>query len=186
MQDLFSQSQVRLRPLIEESGAKFVVPAQWPVSCGYAPWVEGIWVQYISNALKYGGSPPHITVGATDNGNGTHTYFVQDAGPGIAVEKQQNLFEEFSRLEHARSGNGLGLSIVRRITTRLHGDAGVESEPGRGSRFYFTLPAALSADEREFSVSDSPDGNPRLSSAVEPDQRIPRTSTQGRGTLTDR
>jgi signal transduction histidine kinase len=68
---------------------------------------------------------------------------VRDNGPGLAPADQVSLFTPFTRLDQARTkGHGLGLSIVRRIVEKLGGQAGVESQSGQGSTFFFTLPAA--------------------------------------------
>jgi two-component system, sensor histidine kinase and response regulator len=68
-------------------------------------------------------------------------FWVADNGVGLTPEQQQQLFTPFERLHNVRAdGHGLGLSIVRRILEKLGGEAGVESVPGEGSRFYFTLP----------------------------------------------
>ena len=73
-------------------------------------------------------------------------FSVRDHGPGLTLEQQQRLFAPFERLGQARvKGHGLGLSIVRRIADKLGGQVGVDSQPGQGSTFYFTLPAANSA-----------------------------------------
>jgi len=70
-------------------------------------------------------------------------FWVRDNGPGLSREAQMALFTPFTRLEqvHAK-GYGLGLSIVQRVVERLGGEVGVESELGRGSKFFFTLPVA--------------------------------------------
>lgn len=108
---------------------------------GYSAWVEEIWMNYLSNALKYGGSPPSICIGSRTEGQ-INRYWVQDNGEGVPVEKQKTLFVKFNRLEHhlRAEGHGLGLSIVERIVTRLGGNVGLTSELGKGSCFYFTLP----------------------------------------------
>jgi signal transduction histidine kinase len=128
------------------------------MAVGYGPWVEEVLVNYVSNALKYGGRPdeaipPAIEFGydlswpepgqARDHDSaGSHVRFwVRDNGPGLSKEAQAGLFAEFSRMATSRvEGHGLGLSIVRRIVERLGGEAGVESAPGQGSTFWFTLP----------------------------------------------
>jgi len=70
-------------------------------------------------------------------------FWVRDNGPGIAPDDQARLFAPFTRLDQARAeGHGLGLSIVRRIVEKLNGQVGLESELGRGSLFFFTLPGA--------------------------------------------
>ena len=110
---------------------------------GYAPWVEEIWVNYLSNGLKYGGSPPYLELGAALQPDGFVKFWVTDNGNGIPLEDQARLFAEFVRLEVARvEGHGLGLSIVRRITDKLGGTVGMDSQLGEGSTFYFTLPAS--------------------------------------------
>ena len=75
-------------------------------------------------------------------------FWVRDNGPGLTPEEQARLFAPFERLHRGRAeGHGLGLSIVRRIVEKLGGQAGVESEPGQGSLFFFTLPAAPPGNE---------------------------------------
>lgn len=76
--------------------------------------------------------------------NGQVRFWVRDNGDGIAPQDQRRLFTPFTRLDQVRArGHGLGLAIARRIVEKLGGQVGVESEgvPGRGSMFYFTLPA---------------------------------------------
>ena len=137
-----AEAQQRLVHLIEEKQAEIILPDMWPVSRGYAPWVEEVWVNYISNALKYGGQPPRIELGATVQDDGLVRYWVRDNGPGISPAEQERLFAPFTQLNSVRAGgHGLGLSIVRRIVEKLNGKVGVESESGKGSTFWFALPA---------------------------------------------
>jgi signal transduction histidine kinase len=70
-------------------------------------------------------------------------FWVHDNGAGLSADEQRQLFTPFTRLHtHRREGHGLGLAIVQQIVNRLGGTAGVQSEPGYGSTFYFTLPIA--------------------------------------------
>ena len=141
----------RLQPFIQERRAQveLVDEAAWPVTLGYAPWLIQVWDNYISNAIKYGGRPPLVRIGADLAGPANPSgvkmvrFWVQDNGPGLSAEAQAAVFEPFVRLAQARAqGHGLGLPIVRRVVEKLGGQAGVESRPGQGSRFYFTLPLA--------------------------------------------
>jgi two-component system sensor histidine kinase/response regulator len=112
------------------------------VALGYGPWIEEVWANYLSNAMKYGGRPPRLELSA-DTMDGKVRFRVRDNGPGLTPEQQARLFTPFTRLHQARAtGQGLGLSIVRRIMEKLGGEAWVESEPGKGSTFGFTLPRA--------------------------------------------
>jgi len=132
----------RLELLVEQSNATVVLPETWPPALGYQPWVEEIWANYISNAIKYGGTPPHIELGADVVPVGQARFWVKDNGRGLTSAEQERLFEQFERLDSTHTeGHGLGLSVVRRIADRLGGHVGVESAVGEGSKFYFTLPA---------------------------------------------
>jgi len=128
---------------IQALDAEVVVPVAWPLAVGYAPWVESVWANYVTNALKYGGRPPRVELGGEVEPGGMARFWVKDNGRGLTAAEQQQLFTEFSRLGVThKPGHGLGLTIVRRIVRRLGGEAGVESSAGEGSRFWFTLPLA--------------------------------------------
>jgi PAS domain S-box-containing protein len=143
MEDIVEQSLFQNNRLIEIKTAEITLPESWPVALGYAPWVEEVWTNYLSNGLKYGGSPPQLTLGADVQADGQIRFWVRDNGPGIPESLQPRLFREFSRLDDESDlGHGLGLSIAKRIITRLGGTVGVESKTGGGCTFYFTLPPA--------------------------------------------
>ncbi|NJN93583.1 MAG: hypothetical protein HC875_05545 [Anaerolineales bacterium] len=137
----------RLASMTEEYQAEITLPESWPVALGYGPWIEEVWANYISNAMKYGGRPPHLELGATVENSADFTspavrFWVRDNGPGLTPDEQAKLFAQFTRLHQVRAkGQGLGLSIVRRIINKLDGKTGVESQVGQGSVFSFTLPA---------------------------------------------
>ncbi len=141
----------RMSYLITERHAEIHTPdGNWPIAQGYAPWVEEVWVNYLSNALKYGGTPPQIALGATVQPDGMVRFWVRDNGPGIVPEDQARIFEQFTRLHKIRaSGYGMGLSIVKRIVEKLGGSVGVDSAPGEGSTFYFTLPPMPREDDAQ-------------------------------------
>ncbi len=143
MVEIVEEAQYRLVDLIQETQAQISLPKSWPVALGYGPWVEEVWENYLSNALKYGGTPPVLTLGATETDEGMVRFWVRDQGPGLSVVQQEQLFTPFTKLNQVRlTGHGLGLSIVRRIMDKLKGDVGVESTPGEGSLFWFSLPKA--------------------------------------------
>lgn len=142
MERIVQELPPRLQSLITSYGATLVVPDHWPAALGYGPWVEEVWVNYVSNAIKYGGSHPTVTLGANQAVGGMVRFWVCDNGPGLDARQQARLFTPFTRLhQHQAPGHGLGLSIVQRIVSRLGGEVGVVSAPGQGSTFFFTLPA---------------------------------------------
>lgn len=144
MAAVIAEARDRVAHLIQQSRAEVEQPAEWPAVLGHGPWIAEIWTNYLSNAVKYGGQPPSIRLGAEPVPARTCVRFwVQDNGAGLTPEQQAALFQPFSRVTETRvKGHGLGLSIVRRIAEKLAGRAGVESQPGAGSRFWFELPAA--------------------------------------------
>jgi PAS domain S-box-containing protein len=144
MAHVVGEALSRLSEAIAESHAEVRVPSTWPVARGYAPWVEEVWFNYISNAIKYGGQPPRVELGADfpPDAPGMVRFWVRDNGPGLTPEEQSRLFTPFTQARHTGKGYGLGLSIVKRIVEKLGGEVSVESQPGQGSTFFFTLPAA--------------------------------------------
>ncbi|HNT26374.1 MAG TPA: hybrid sensor histidine kinase/response regulator [Anaerolineales bacterium] len=146
MSRIVHEVQERLGALIQEYHPQIILPAAWPTAYGYAPWIEEVWANYISNAMKYGGQPPRLELGAEAsnglNGKAMVRFWVRDNGPGLSPEQQAKLFTPFTRIHVTRAkGHGLGLSIVQRIVEKFGGEVGVVSQPGEGSTFYFTLPA---------------------------------------------
>ncbi|NDJ77948.1 MAG: tetratricopeptide repeat protein [Chloroflexi bacterium] len=150
MAPLIRDVRRRLANLIDAYQADMKEPARWPLARGYAPWIEEVWSNYLSNALKYGGRPPVIELGADAQADGMVRFWVRDNGPGLSPEEQAQLFVPFTRLSQAQvEGHGLGLSIVQRIIEKLGGQVGIESTPGAGSIFSFTLPAASRSEKAD-------------------------------------
>ena len=99
-----------------------------------------------SNALKYAPAGSAVTFGAEPDPRGVRLW-VRDQGPGIPARHHQHIFEKFGILEQAPGGNpipasGLGLAFCKLAVESQGGAIGVISEPGKGSTFWFTLPAA--------------------------------------------
>lgn len=106
--------------------------------------LEQVLINLLDNAVKYSGAGGKVTVWAAAEGGLTRV-FVRDTGIGIPVKDLPRLFERFYRVDEARSrdsgGTGLGLSIVKHIVHAQGGTVQVESVPGEGSVFSFTVPS---------------------------------------------
>jgi signal transduction histidine kinase len=132
----------RLEHMVESYRPEIILPPQWQVGLGYGPWIEEVWANYMTNALKYGPEKPILQFGSDVLPDGLVRFWLKDNGQGIAPEHVQKLFIPFSRVNQNRvEGQGLGLSIVQRIVEKLDGKVGVESVLNEGSRFWFALPA---------------------------------------------
>ena len=96
-------------------------------------------INLISNALKFT-QEGEITFGFELNSNSEIIGFVKDTGKGIPPEKQNLIFERFTKLDKFTQGTGLGLAIVKTIIDNMNGEIWLESEFGKGSCFYFKIP----------------------------------------------
>lgn len=142
MLSIVNNAMLRLRPECLKYETKIVLSENLPVALGHAPWVEEVWYNYISNAVKYGGTPAKIEIGGEQKKNGCAQFWVKDNGSGLTDDEQSCLFTAYGLRKRESSGHGLGLSIVKRIVEKLNGNVGVQSQVNEGSIFSFTLPSA--------------------------------------------
>jgi NtrC-family two-component system sensor histidine kinase KinB len=106
--------------------------------------IDQVFANFISNAVKHSSPGSAIILSARRDGATTVRFAVRDEGPGIPRELQRRIFDKFFRVsESGDEGAGLGLSIAREIVLAHGGNIGVESTDGKGSEFFFTLPALL-------------------------------------------
>lgn len=96
---------------------------------------------FIDNALKFTVSG-EVRFGCARKDDRTVRFYVSDTGTGIAEQEQGKIFGRFVKLDHYLPGSGLGLALSQLIVEKLGGTIGVESHPGEGSTFWFTLPVA--------------------------------------------
>ena len=131
-----------LRVQIDERDAE-IVADPLPSVRGDEDQFRQLFQNLVSNALAYADGPPRIRV-AADRRDGDWQISVRDNGIGIEPAAQERIFEIFQRLHAAdeREGSGIGLALCRRIVERHGGEIWVDSEPGAGSTFSFTLPRA--------------------------------------------
>lgn len=107
-----------------------------------------VFANLVGNALKFTPAEGKVTVGASRSGPGEIRFFVADTGLGISETELPHLFDPFWRSpSHGARGSGLGLSISQRIVEAHGGRIGVESAPGQGSVFSFTLPTESGGEE---------------------------------------
>ncbi len=104
--------------------------------------LQQVFQNLITNALKYRREePPEIHISAVRQGTAWR-FAVRDNGIGIDPEYKEKIFGVFKRLHRNYSGTGIGLAICQRVVERYGGRIWVESSPGRGATFFFTVPEA--------------------------------------------
>jgi PAS domain S-box-containing protein len=151
---------VNLKVAIDASGAE-VTSGFLPRVCLHEFQLEQLFQNIIGNAIHYRSeAAPRIHIEAEPDGDAWR-FSIQDNGIGIADEYKGKIFGIFKRLHTAADypGTGMGLAICQRIVERVGGSIWVESQLGRGSTFFFTLPAAKrnSVDYERAGSTDSPD-----------------------------
>jgi signal transduction histidine kinase len=152
LQTAIQEALTLLETEIRSKRAEITVEPALPNVTGHPATVVLIVNNFLSNALKFVASDafPHIRIwaekkecGETGDAKkaGMVRLWVEDNGIGIRAEDLPKLFGVFQRLHGKQSypGTGLGLAIVRRAAERMGGQVGVDSEPGRGSRFWLEL-----------------------------------------------
>ena len=141
--ETLADTVANLRGAIAESGAR-ITSAALPRIFVHALHLKQLFQNIVGNAIKYRSAErtPTVHVNA-DELNGYWVFSVRDNGIGIEPEYRERIFGLFKRLHTGEeySGTGIGLAICQRIVERYHGRIWVESEPGEGSSFFFTLPA---------------------------------------------
>jgi len=151
---VLAEVRANLSLTLEETGTE-LTSSPLPVILAEPAQVTQLFQNLIANGIKFRGSaPPRIHIAAEARGEWWE-FTVADNGIGIDASHHQRIFIIFQRL-HDRSayaGTGIGLAICNKIVNRLGGRIWVESEPGKGSTFHFTIPAikppAASAAEEE-------------------------------------
>ena len=147
LEAVFAHVRQDLQVKIEESNAE-ITAEDLPQVYGDGGQLNQVFQNLLSNAIEYSGDePPRIHVAAERDGD-EWVISVSDDGIGIDPEDADRVFEVFQSLEgRENGGTGIGLALVERIVERHDGDIWVDSEPGKGATFSFTLPAAGDADE---------------------------------------
>ena len=134
-----------------------------PVTVGDPTLVKNVLANLVSNAAKYAHPDrnPEVRVSGWGLEDGQVAFCVEDNGIGFDMKFSDRLFRAFQRLPESKGkqGTGIGLAVVSRIISRHGGRVWAESESGRGSRFYFTLPTE--SETIPTAVEDAMDSDPR-------------------------
>jgi signal transduction histidine kinase len=141
---IVAEAQQRLIQMIEAYQAEIKLPDHWPKVLGHGPWVEEVWVNFLSNGIQYGGRPPRLQIGTTIQSNNHVRFWMRDNGSGFAPDELGRLFSPHNQPSRVQGNEyGLRLSIVQHIVTKMGGQVGAKSNDlqHQGTIFSFTLPS---------------------------------------------
>jgi PAS domain S-box-containing protein len=145
LRSLLAEILVRLEPEFQLSGARLDVSGPYPRVLAHRTSLDQVITNLLTNAIKFvsTGVPPRVGIRIQEKRDRVRLW-VEDNGIGIAPEHLDRIFGVFQRLHSLAdySGTGIGLAIVKRAMERMGGQVGVESEPGKGSRFWIELKRA--------------------------------------------
>ena len=147
LREVLDASLYAVRDDVQRSGAHVDIAPQLPTVQGNRSVLIQVFSNLLSNAVKFGGRAPRVRVWAETREPRTAQVWIEDQGIGIAPAHQERIFGVFERLHGTETypGTGIGLAIVKKGIERLGGRVGVESQEGRGSRFWVELPRAEAA-----------------------------------------
>jgi light-regulated signal transduction histidine kinase (bacteriophytochrome) len=167
-----------LEPAIEATGAKICIDTL-PTVYGNPDQILRLFENLIGNAIKYrGDNTPEIRISASSRKD-AWVFSIEDNGIGIDSRYHIRIFDMFQRLHSASKyeGSGVGLAACKMIVQRHNGQIWVESQPGRGSTFYFSIPADSQTVSRESSDSGI---ERKLTMKSDPSSFKSRTTESGR------
>jgi len=139
MPNIIQQAKRNMQHLLEKNQTELLLPATWPSSIGYEPWITRIWEVYLNYVLSQGCTSP-LELGADIGEHGYTRFWLRSAGGRLSKRQKDKLF---ASLENVEDSHSLGFNIVHKITKKYGGEAGINHIEGqRGNLFYFSLPSA--------------------------------------------
>lgn len=144
--DIAAEALDLVQGRLAASRAQVHIQDNLPAVYGDRPRLVEALQNLVDNAAKFIGAEPQIEIGQSGAENDMPIFFVRDNGIGIPLEHHDRIFGLFNKLEADSEGTGIGLALVKRIIEAHKGRIWIESEPGAGSAFFFTLPPAPPPD----------------------------------------
>ena len=149
VKDIVNEITIDMEFTIRKKGVNFIIPTELPIVYGNETQLKIVFRNLISNAIKFNNKPgPTVEIAFQNTENNYYLFSIKDNGIGIDKEFHEKIFVIFQRLHRREEyeGTGAGLAIVKKIIELHNGKIWVESEFGKGSTFFFTVPKPLAQE----------------------------------------
>jgi light-regulated signal transduction histidine kinase (bacteriophytochrome) len=141
VKDVIEDVETELEFFLKEQNGKIEVMGDLPAISVHKAWLKNLFVNLITNGIKYNNDKKEKVVRIGFDGEGRNeAFYVADNGLGIEDKYKEEIFKPFKRVYAGKEGTGLGLNICRKVVEAHGGQIWVESELGKGSTFFFTIP----------------------------------------------
>jgi len=138
--DVVGDVETELEFFLKEQNGRVEVVDDLPTISAHEAWLKNLFVNLITNGIKYNDNEEKVVQIGFDDERRKQAFYVADNGMGIEDKYKDEIFKPFKRLQAGKEGTGLGLTICRKVVEAHGGQIWVESELGKGSTFFFTIP----------------------------------------------
>ena len=140
VKDVVGDVKTELEFFLKEHNGKIEVMGDLPAISVHGAWMKDLYVNLITNAIKYNDNEEKVVRIGFEDRERKQVFYVADNGMGFEDKYKDEIFKPFKRLHAGKEGTGLGLTICRKVVEAHGGQIWVESEPGKGSTFFFAIP----------------------------------------------
>ena len=140
VKDVVGDVKTGLEFFLKEHNGRIEVMDNLPAISVHGAWMKDLYVNLITNAIKYNDNEEKVVRIGFEDRERKQAFYVADNGMGFEDKYKDEIFKPFKRLHAGKEGTGLGLTICRKVVEAHGGQIWVESELGKGSTFFFTIP----------------------------------------------
>ncbi len=140
VKEVVGDVKTELEFFLKEHNGRIEVMGDLPTISVHGAWMKDLYVNLITNAIKYNDNEEKVVRIGFEDRERKQAFYVADNGMGFEDKYKDEIFKPFKRLHAGKEGTGLGLTICRKVVEAHGGQIWVESELGKGSTFFFTIP----------------------------------------------
>lgn len=140
MNDIIREVETELEFFLKQNNGRIEVVDDLPTIPAHRQWLKDLFINLITNGITYNNSEDKLLRIGFEDKERAYVFYVADNGMGIGDNDKDEIFKPFKRAHSDKKGTGLGLTICMKVVEAHGGKIWVESETGKGSRFFFSIP----------------------------------------------